>query len=58
MMAVQAMIMKIGCMDELLSGLLLCTFNSCNYRLLTASWTTASSYLGGRGYFETAVEEL
>ena len=30
--AVQAMIMKIGCMNELLSGLLLCTFNSCNYR--------------------------
>ena len=27
-----AMIMKIGCMDELLSGLLLCTFDSCNYR--------------------------
>ena len=30
--AVQAMIMNIGCMDELLSGLLLCMFNSCNYR--------------------------
>ena len=30
--AVQAMIIKIGCMDELLSVLLLCTFNSCNYR--------------------------
>ena len=34
--AMQAMIMKIGCMDELLSGLLLCTFVTTDYRLAPA----------------------
>ena len=50
--AVQAMIMKIGCMDELWSGLLLCTFNSCNYRdcrLLRGLLPPACSLSGRQG---------